>query len=129
MAAVPLGEARWWHAPDASVRSHFVVIEPPSLDLFARLVQILEPVLLQTLIAEAAIQALDVAVLHGPPWLDQDVSNTVSLSPADEGPAAELWSVVCPDSRRVASEPCSLRNFLRLRTARLASVCSRYTRL
>ncbi len=59
----------------------------------------------QALVSEPAIKAPDVAVLHGPPWLDQDVSNAMALRPADEGPAGELWPVVCPDGSWVASEP------------------------
>ena len=105
MPAMLLGEPSWWHSPDAAVGPHFVVVEPPCRDLFARLVQRLEPVLVQALVAEPAVEALDVAVLHGPPWLDQKVSNAVALCPADEGPAGELWPVVCPDGSRVAPEP------------------------
>jgi hypothetical protein len=52
-------------------------------------------VLVQPLVAEAAIEALDVAVLHGSPWLDQDVSKPLALRPAYEGPAGELTLARC----------------------------------
>ena len=86
MPAMLLGELGWRHAPNASVGPHLVVVQPPCRDLFARLVQRLEPVLVQALVAEPAIEALDVAVLHGPAWLDQDVPDAMRLRPAHEGP-------------------------------------------
>ena len=56
------------------MRPHLVVIEPPCGDFCTGLVQRLEPVLVQALVAEPTVEALDVAVLHGSRWLDQDVS-------------------------------------------------------
>ena len=94
MPAVLLGEARWWYPSDAAVRTYLVVVPAPSGDLGAGLMQCLEPVLVQALIPEPAVEALDVAVLHGPPWFDQDVPDAVALCPVDEGPAGELRSVV-----------------------------------
>jgi hypothetical protein len=44
------------------------------------LTQCLEPVLVQALVQEPAVEALDVAVLHGPPRLDQDVTDAVALA-------------------------------------------------
>lgn len=54
------------------------------------LVQGLEPALVQMLVTELAIEVLDVAVLHGTPWLDQDVANAAGLRPGHECPAGEL---------------------------------------
>jgi hypothetical protein len=41
--------------------------------------QVLEPALVQVLVAKLAVEALDVAVLHRAPRLDQDMADTVCL--------------------------------------------------
>jgi hypothetical protein len=106
MLAMLLGEASGWYSANAAVWPDLVVVAPPGGDLGSRLVQALEPVLVQTLVAELAVEALDVAVLHGSPWLDQDVFDAVPRCPGDEGSAGELRAVVCPDDCRVAPESC-----------------------
>ena len=50
----------------ARVRSVGVVVGPPFLDDLASLVEICEQVLVQTLVAQAAVEAFDKAVLHRP---------------------------------------------------------------
>lgn len=67
-----------------------------------------EPVLMEALVAEFAVEALDVAVLHGAPWLDEGVPNVVFLGSGDEGPAGEFRAVVGSDSGRVVPEACAL---------------------
>ena len=66
--------------------------------------QRLKPVLVQTLIAELAIEALDVAVVHRASGLDEDVQYAVSLLPGDEGAIGKLWTVIRSHSRWVAPE-------------------------
>ena len=61
MPAVLLGEASRWDASYAAVRAHLVVVAPPVRDGFAGLLQGLEPVLVETLVAKLAVEALDVA--------------------------------------------------------------------
>ena len=63
MLAMQLGELRWWHAPTAAVRPDLVVVLAPSLDGCLGLMQVLEPLLVQALVPELAVEALDVAVL------------------------------------------------------------------
>ena len=104
MAAMLLGEARWWYSSDAAVRPDLVVVAAPFANLGPGLVQCLEPVLVQALVAEAAVEALDVAVLHGSPGLDQDVPYAVALRPGDEGSAGELRAVVGSHGRWVSTE-------------------------
>jgi hypothetical protein len=46
------------------VRPHFVVVEPPGLDLPPRVRRINEPVLIQTLVAELAVEAQPFSIGH-----------------------------------------------------------------
>lgn len=87
-------ELRRWDASATAVRSDFVVVAPPVSDRFTGLCQRREPVLVQTLIAELAVEAFDVTVLHGPARLDQQVLDPVLLRPGDERAAGELRTVV-----------------------------------
>mgnify|MGYP006886069007 CR=1 FL=1 len=41
-----------------------------------------------------AVEALDVAILHLVPWLNQDVADTARLCPGHECPTCELRAVV-----------------------------------
>jgi len=91
---VLLGELRRWNTPDAAVRSHFVVVASPCRNRRAGLAQRLEPVLVQAFVAEPPVEAFDVAVLHGPSGLDQQMPDAVGLGPGDERPAGELRAVV-----------------------------------
>src|SRR5574343_69947 len=94
MPALLFGEPRRRNAPDAAVWPDLVVVAPPVGYLRTSLVQRLEPVLVQALIAEPPVETLDVAVLHGSSGFDQDVPDAVALRPGDEGPAGELRPVV-----------------------------------
>lgn len=89
---------------NAAVRPNLVVVPTPCGNLGACLAQALEPVLIEALVAELAVEALDVAVLHGTPWLDENVADMVLLGPGDEGPAGELRAVIGSDRGRVAPE-------------------------
>ena len=89
-----LGEASRWHASQTAVRPDLVVVRSPDRHGHPGLMQGLEPALVQVLVSELAVEALDVAVLHRAPWLDQDVANAVRLRPGHECPAGELWAVV-----------------------------------
>ena len=90
MPAVLLGESCRRDAPDAAVRPDLVVVTPPVGDGVAGLLQGREPELVETLVAELAVEALDVAVLHGFARLDEQMPDMVLLRPGDEGPAGEL---------------------------------------
>ena len=99
-----LGEASRWHAPQAAVRPDFVVVRAPDGHGCSGLMQGLEPALVEVLIAELAIEALDVAVLHRAPWLDQDVADAMRLRPGHECPAGELRAVVGSHRLRVPTK-------------------------
>jgi hypothetical protein len=75
MLPMQSGELGRWHAAATAVRPDLVVVLPPGSDDSSGLGQSLEPMLVQALIAELAVEALDVAVLHRPARFDQDVAN------------------------------------------------------
>ena len=55
-----------------------------------------KPMLVQKLVPELAVEALNVAVLHGPPWLDQDEQDSLTVRPCHEGPALSLIHISEP---------------------------------
>jgi hypothetical protein len=62
--------------------------------------------LIQTFVSELSIETLDVAVLHGPARLNQNVANTVQSGPSQECSACEFWPVICSNCNWVASKYC-----------------------
>ena len=96
------GEPGRWDAPQTAVGPYLVVVDAPLADDHPGLRERLEPVLVQALVAELAVEALDVAVLHGPPGLDQDMADTVLVRPGHEGSAGEFRAVVGANGQRVA---------------------------
>jgi hypothetical protein len=101
---MPLGELGRRDAAHAAVRPDLVVVLPPDGGGAPGLLQGLEPLLVEVLVPELAVEALDVAILHRPAWLDQDVPNAMRIRPAPEGAACELRAIVSAHSLRVASE-------------------------
>ncbi len=99
-----LGEAGRWHPIATAVWPDFVVVLPPGSDGSPGLLQRLEPLLVQALVPELAVEALDVAVRHRATRLDQDVPDAVRVGPAHERATGELRTVVGPHGCRVASE-------------------------
>lgn len=95
-------------AATAAVRPDLVVVAPPRTDHLAGLDERREAVLVEALVAEFAVEALNKAVLHGTARRDQQVLDAVLLRPGDEGPAGELRAVVGAHRPPVAAEPGSL---------------------
>ena len=58
--------------------------------------------LVEKLVTELAVKTLDVTVLHGAPWLDRDVANSMSLRPSEEHSTCEFRPVIGPNHLRVA---------------------------
>lgn len=58
----------------------------------------------EALVTELAVEAFDVAVLHGLAGVDQQVLDPVLLGPGDEGPAGELGTVIGAHGARVTAE-------------------------
>ena len=86
------------------MRSYLVVISPPSGNGLTGLLQRLKPVLVEALIPEGAVKALDVSVLALAARLDQDVFDAMLLCPGHERTAGELRPVVSSDRLGVATK-------------------------
>jgi hypothetical protein len=94
-----------------AVRPDLVVVLPPGGDRGPGLRQRLEPMAVQAFVPELAVEALDVAVLHWPAWLNQDVANAIGLCPALKRPAGKFRPVVGADHNRLApKQRCSKEN-------------------
>ena len=84
------------------MRPDLVVLGSPSGNDASGLRQGLKPVLIEALVPEGAVEALDVGVLGRAAGLDQDVFYAVLLGPGKKRPASEFWSVVGSDLLGVA---------------------------
>ena len=72
-----MGELGGRHSADAAVRSDLVVVLLPDRFGNSGLLQCRKPALIEMLIPEFAVEALDKPVLHRRPGLNQDVSNAM----------------------------------------------------
>ena len=61
-----------------------------------------EPMVVQAFVPELAVEALDVAVLHWPAWLNQDATNRMGLCAAHKRPAGKFRPVVGTAHIRIA---------------------------
>src|ERR1039458_1347920 len=76
------------------MRPDMIVVPLPVADLAPRVSQIQEPVLVQTLIPELAVEAFDVAILHRPARRDEVQLYSVLIRPPVQDLAGELRTVV-----------------------------------
>jgi hypothetical protein len=76
------------------VRASLVVVCPPFFDDLASVSEGEEPVFVQALVAQPAVEALDVGVLDGLAGIDEAQANTVLIGPLVEGLAGQLGAVV-----------------------------------
>src|SRR5919108_3701376 len=83
-----------WDIAQGAVWADGIVGHAPRLDRFACLAEAHEPVLVETLIAQPAIEALDVGVLVWLAWLDEVQFDTMGVGPRVDGSANELGAVV-----------------------------------
>src|SRR5271166_6813172 len=77
-----------------TVRAFPVILLPPVRQGVAHIVQGPEPAGVEALVAQPAVEALDVAVLHRTTRLDMHQPDSPVLSPADHPPGGELRPVV-----------------------------------
>ena len=77
MLAVPSRVFGWWHPLATAVGPDLVVVLPPGGDDRPGLGHGFEPVLVETLVAELAVETLDVAVLHRLAGLDEQGKRSV----------------------------------------------------
>ena len=99
-----LRELSRWNPAQAAVGPDFVVVLAPIGNALPGLGQAQEPLLVQAFISKLAVETLDVAVLHRPARLGQDVPHAMCCGPSHKGPACELWTVVRSHGQWVASE-------------------------
>ena len=64
--------------------------------------------LIQAFVSELSIETLDVAVLHRPARLNQNVANAMQSGSSQEGAACDFRTVICANCNWVASKNCSL---------------------
>ena len=81
-----------------------VVEVPPSLDDHAGLPHVVESLAVQALVAELAVEALDVAVLPRSARRDERGTNILVPQPAHHGPGRELGTVVAAQVLGLAVE-------------------------
>src|SRR5262245_14778751 len=80
------------------MRTSVIVVDPPALDLMPSVGQIGEPVLVQTLVAELAVEALDERILYGLAWPNEMKLHPYPVGPRVERLARELGAVVYDDA-------------------------------
>ena len=89
---------------DRTVATFFVVVSTPILAFSPGVVEAHEPVSIQTLGAELAIEALDEAILHRFARRDVVPFDVVLLLPSHDGVRGELGAVIADQHARVATE-------------------------
>src|SRR5207245_10062392 len=87
-------ELRGGHVAEGAVRPNCIVVQAPGFDDLARLSQAEEPVLIETLVAEPAGEALDVGILVWFAGLDEVQPDALRVGPRIERSADELGSIV-----------------------------------
>jgi hypothetical protein len=80
------------------MRSEVVVFLPPGFDGLAGVFQTLEPMEIQTLIPESAIETLDETVFDWPAWSNENQLHSISVGPLVQSLAGEFRTVVDDDS-------------------------------
>ena len=89
---------------DRAVRPDLVVVSAPSLQLFARIRKIHEPVGIQAFCPQLAVERLNEAVVGGFPRSEEVQCDTVGIGPQIQVAGDELAAVIDPDRLRVG--PC-----------------------
>ena len=77
------------------MRPAHVVVDPPRLDELAGLGQRLEPVQVEALVAERAIERLDVSIISQFAWSGEAEAALVGIGPQIHHVAGELSAIVC----------------------------------
>ena len=75
-----------------------VVIPFPGRNLPSRVKQVAEPASVQALIAQFAVRAFHVPVLHQPAWFNITKIDSSLNTPSHEMPGGELRPIVAPDA-------------------------------
>lgn len=76
------------------MRAVGVVVALPVFDFFPSMAQGSEPVQVQALIPELAVEALDEGILHRFAWFDEAPPHTSFLRPFEHRLAGAFWPVI-----------------------------------
>ena len=80
---------------ERGVRPDSVVVVAPEGDLSARVIQGVEDLLVQQLVAQAAVEAFDEGILLRLAGIDAVPGNVVLIGPLQDGPTGELRPIAC----------------------------------
>src|ERR1700687_2331904 len=94
-------ELRGGHVAEGAVRPNRIVVQAPGFDDLARLSQAEEPGLIETLVAEPAVEALDVGILVWLAGLDEVQPDALRVGPRIERSADGLGSLCRDEHRRL----------------------------
>ena len=93
----------WREATEARVRAAAVVVGLPRRNQLAGMRQRAEQALVQALVAEPAVEALDERILDRLAWLDVVPGDVSLLAPAQDSGRGQFRAVVADDQRRLAA--------------------------
>src|SRR5579884_4328423 len=96
-------ELFWRSIGQRAVWTHLVVIDSPLFDGFPGIVQRQEPVQVQAFLAELAVEAFNIAILHRPSRRDEGQLDLIVVSPLGERFRCELSAIVDDDPLRKTS--------------------------
>lgn len=91
------------------MRSLLIVVQAPITDFLPGVSKILEPMFIQTLIAEFSVKALDVTILNRLSRLDQLQLNAMMVSPLIQCSASIFRPLIGSDGFWVAAMPSRVR--------------------
>src|SRR5947199_2010382 len=94
---------RWRHVADAAVRPEVVVVVLPFRKSGASVSERCEECLVEQLVAELAVEALDEGVLRRLAWGDVVPIDAGLLAPAQDRSAGQLGAIVADDGVRLAA--------------------------
>jgi len=103
---------------DGPVRPILVIISEPNLHLFGRIRKCQEPVRVQALAAEAAVERLDEGVIGGLARPREVQGDALGIRPQVEVAADELGALIDPDRPRIAKLPADLSSVATTSSAR-----------
>ena len=86
------------------MRAHFVVVAPPARNLLARVAQRQEPVLVEALIPEPAVETLYVRILRRAARIVQNMPDAMRLRPCHECAAGKFRALIRADRFWIPAE-------------------------
>src|SRR5690349_4587150 len=100
-----VGIGRWRPVTERGMRPRRGVVSDPSSDDLVSLIEIEEQALVEQLVAHAAVEGFDVAILHRLAGRDVVPLHLMLLAPAQDRIRGELGAVIGHDHAWLASPP------------------------